>query len=545
MVVKLPAPVSPAGLPAVYPDFRLPTPALSSLAARRWLVGQFEVIFEGGVSGGPEPAGCGFHRLVRVPAREVGAEGRLVGRIFHLSDSQLADPKSPARYEWVNLFAGAPAWSELIPGYRPQEFLVAAALAAMVRTVNRADRVEEGFEVAVFTGDAIDNAQTNELDNFLAALGGGEVCIDSGSGDRSYVYADGFAEGRFWHPEPGAGADVYKRDYSFPSVEGLLAQAFAPFVSEGLGISWYFVNGNHELLVQGLSPALAELDAIALGSLKQVGPPKSLEDPLRAALDRPAELFTSGGVREVPSDPNRALVARGQIAAALQSAPGLPRGHGVSAGSEVLYYEALLSDEVVLVALDTAYAAGGSSGAIAPEQARWLLRVLASHSSAYWDESGELVEGDGTDRLIVVSGHHPLHTIGNERALAEGYCGEEWLARALLRFPNVILYLNGHTHEHRVRLLRREDGSGVYELTTGSIMDWPNQGRTIDIVRGRNRLSLVCNPLDIDVPADPANSDGLESLAAWHRLLAANAPMKPSRPMIRQVLNLPLPSWLG
>ncbi len=507
-------------------------------------MGRFEVVIEGGSPGNTVSSTRNFHRLIRLPAREIGVEGRLVGRIFHLSDSQLADCKSPARYEWVNQFAGDPAWSELIPGYRPQEFLVAAALTAMIRTINETERVREGFEVAVFTGDAIDNAQVNELSNFLAVFGGGSVCIESGDRDRSYVYADGFADGPFWHPDPGAGSDIYKREFSFPSVEGLLEQAFDAFVSEGISIPWYFVNGNHELLVQGVSPAVAELDAIAKGSLKQVGPPKSMEDPLGSALDRPAELFTSGTAREVSLDARRRLIGRRDIADALWSAPGVPQGHGVSQGSEILYYEAALSEEVVLVALDTAYASGAASGAIAPEQARWLVRVLESYSTAHWDEAGEPVAGTGIDRLIVVSGHHPLHTMNNQRALAEEYLGQDWLARTLLRFPNVILYLNGHTHQHQVKLLRRGDGSGFYELTTGSIMDWPNQGRAIDIVRSKGQLSLVCNPLDIDVPTDPDNSDGIQRLAAWHRLLAANAPVKLAQPMVRQVLNLPLPRWL-
>ena len=58
---------------------------------------------------------------------------------------------------------------------RPQEALTAHAVDAMLRTVNAVRGPVTGAapELAVTTGDAIDNAQWNEMQAFLALFDGG------------------------------------------------------------------------------------------------------------------------------------------------------------------------------------------------------------------------------------------------------------------------------------------------------------------------------------------------------------------------------------
>ena len=65
----------------------------------------------------------------------------------------------------------------------PQEALTAHAVDATLRTLNAALGPVTGMppQLAVTTGDAIDNAQWNEMQNFLALFDGGPVRPDSGA----------------------------------------------------------------------------------------------------------------------------------------------------------------------------------------------------------------------------------------------------------------------------------------------------------------------------------------------------------------------------
>jgi hypothetical protein len=97
----------------------------------------------------------------------------------------------------------------------------------------------------------------------------------------------------------------------------------------------------------------------------------------------------------------------------------------------------------------------------------------------------------------------------------------------LHRFPNVVAWLNGHTHEHRI--VPRPDPagrtSGFWEITTGSIMDWPVQGRLVELVQdGDGSLSVFCTIVDHAAPPDPTAADAAWRLASIHRELAANDP---------------------
>ena len=98
--------------------------------------------------------------------------------LSHITDLQLADVQSPARFEFFNREWADPRFRLLVPVQRPQEALTAHAVDATVRTLNRLTQGPASggeLQLAITTGDAIDNAQWNELQNFLALLDGGQV----------------------------------------------------------------------------------------------------------------------------------------------------------------------------------------------------------------------------------------------------------------------------------------------------------------------------------------------------------------------------------
>ncbi|MDQ3616404.1 MAG: hypothetical protein M3393_07260 [Actinomycetota bacterium] len=96
----------------------------------------------------------------------------------HATDLQLVDVQSPVRFECCNKHAADPRFHLLVPMHRPQEALAERAVQAIVGTLHSIDAAPAtGAELSLVltTGDAIDNAQWNELEMFLALLEGGLV----------------------------------------------------------------------------------------------------------------------------------------------------------------------------------------------------------------------------------------------------------------------------------------------------------------------------------------------------------------------------------
>jgi hypothetical protein len=99
----------------------------------------------------------------------------------------------------------------------------------------------------------------------------------------------------------------------------------------------------------------------------------------------------------------------------------------------------------------------------------------------------------------------------------------------LLRFPNVVLWVNGHTHVNKVIPHSRHPESplagGFWELNTASHTDWPQQARLVELVdNGDRTLSVFGTIIDHDAPAaaELQNLDSPAKLAALSRELGLN-----------------------
>ena len=172
---------------------------------------------------------------------------------------------------------------------RPQEALTAHAVDATIRTLGAVHGPATGLpmQLAVTTGDAIDNAQWNELQAFLALFDGGLVSPDSGGPDYEGVQAPDWPGDIFWRPDgPGAeGPDFFRREFGFPHHPGLLQRALREFSATGLSIPWLSCFGNHEALNQGVGTQT---------------PGAGRRDDRRQEADRPARgLRPRPGAREV------------------------------------------------------------------------------------------------------------------------------------------------------------------------------------------------------------------------------------------------------
>jgi len=52
----------------------------------------------------------------------------------------------------------------------------------------------------------------------------------------------------------------------------------------------------------------------------------------------------------------------------------------------------------------------------------------------------------------------------------------------LLAHENAILYVSGHTHHNRIASYVTGSGAGFWQVTTASIIDWPQQSRTLELM---------------------------------------------------------------
>ena len=466
-----------------------------------------------------------------------------------MTDLQLADVQSPTRFEFLNRYFADPRYAGLVPVQRPQEALTPHAVDATLRTVNavRGPATGQPPALAVTTGDAIDNAQWNEVQAFLALFDGGRVAPDSGGPGYAGVQALDWPDDIFWKPDGDGphGPDFFRRELGFPHHPGLLEAAMREFTAGGLAMPWLSCFGNHEALNQGVGMQTPALAAALTGGRKPMALPGGFDSD--AALElftvRP-EAFMAGPSRAVPADPGRRAVTRREFVAAHFRPGARPLGHGFTDenlrhGTAYYVHD---TPAARFIALDTNCLAGGADGCLDRQQARWLEDRLAEVHSAYQGAAGEEVRTGHDDRLVILFSHHGVDTLTNTRGWHPGPEGEPLIGAAELvallhRFPNVVLWLNGHTHTNEVRPRRDpgHPGQGFWEVTTCAVVDWPCQTRLVELADSGGQLSITCTMVDHDTPLGPRMPASMpvatiDDLAALHRELAANIPFGGEHP---------------
>jgi metallophosphoesterase (TIGR03767 family) len=464
---------------------------------------------------------------------DLQARGKALLAIGHMTDLHVTDVESPARFEFLNRFAGDPRLRELLTMQRPQEALNSHAIAGMVRAMNAIEAAPVSgspLELMVMTGDAIDNAQANELATFMALFEGGMVNPASGGPEIESVQSPGWPDDIFWKPDgSGFGPDRFRMTYGFPLVPGLLDRAMRPFESQGIRMPWIGCHGNHEELCQGVGIVGPEMARAMVAGRKPIGVPEGLDaaTALEAFVTRPHH-FMTGATVAVTADPNRRPLDAGAFVEAHFRTGSRPDGHGFTPSNRrdrTAYYVHDTST-VRLIVLDTACRAGGADGCIDRDQLAWLEERLIEVHAVYTSPTGESVRTSNANRLVVIASHHPLFTLRNAR-MAGAAQGDE-LLRLLHRFANVILCLNGHIHMNLVQPHANREGSsvGFWEVTTSSMVDWPCQGRVVEIFdAGGGRLAIACTMVDHDGPSNPGPALSPSEMAGLHRQLALNDPI--------------------
>ena len=510
--------------------------------------------------------GPGEARVVREDLAEA-RRGRAQRRrsllyVGQTTDWQLADEESPARVELTDIGANPPFPNSASGdedstegAWRPQEALGAYAIDQSIRQLNqfagespvthRGGR-RAGMDMVLMTGDQADNQQLNETEWVLRLLEGGMLDPNSGT-DPSACPPGQSPSGQTAHPALYAGVQDYD-DYheglqfydpdrplgpkysDWPAYPGLMDEAQDVFRARGLDVPTYVVFGNHDGLAQGNQRAILPFEQVGVGCIKPLVPVSDLTE-VADVLDPEylAGLAESdpSQVMFVPPDRRRRYVDKRQYKQTFLDGSQAD-GYGfrlvdqaeLEASNGVAAYYAWTHRRIRMIGIDTLCEGGvtgqSSNGNLDDPQFRWLER--------------ELERASDRDRLIVVFGHHPIRTLTCEvpdetppPCTIEGEFGHDLNAGCDLdprsseplhdgadltalfhRFPHVIAYIAGHTHENTLSHFDDTEGGpgDFWGIETASLVDWPPQNRLVELMDNCDgTLSIFGTTLDSAAPA--------------------------------------------
>ena len=416
-----------------------------------------------------------------------------------MSDVQVMDSVSPARCEWVELLGDDPRWQPLLHMHRPYEALTHWAFAAHIDKAARDPTAPCGrraYDLCLCLGDNIDNAQHNELDAFLAILAGGRARLSAVGGVHDASGAAGPGPWPYWCPD--ARVDDRWKARGYPAVPDFIERAGSALVSNGLGFPWACLPGNHDLMRQGTALPGPAIERIATGSHKALHRPAGFDpaDPQALFVEQPA-LFSAGSDRLVEALATRRALDQREWMAALTARGAV--GCGTAPHAAHSMDTVIDTEHVRIILLDTNHPAGDYQGSIGAAQLEWLDARLAE------------VDAD-PGRIAVLCSHHGSVSLTNTRGGDPQRLQADALVAVVHRHACVASWLVGHRHLHQIQSHPGPCG-GFWEISTGSVIDWPSQTRSLELIRHGNGTLEIATTL-LDHGAAPG------SLADLHHQLA-------------------------
>ncbi len=540
---------------------------------------------------------------------------------IQITDVHIIDSSSPARAAFLAQYI--PEDPILQDTFRPNEAFSLQVADAMVRKINSIKKgphtgCEIGFVISC--GDNGDGQQKNELQNYINVLDGRTVYPNTATPGKYVGVQDNTPTvnfKQFYHPDDQSNAnlvDIYKVQYGFPSYNNILNEAARPFEPTGLNYPWFTANGNHDGTKLGgyglnLYSMLELFDQIATGTIPEKGS-KLIQamDPALAArfvkalqsqdTNAVLDIVNKSVLREIPASEKRVQYTRDDFIAMHFNTdifPG-PVGHGFSEENRInstLYYGFRVSKCIDGFVLDTCNPSGNlvdasltADGSIGRKQLSWLESELIKRHTTYLDTQGHVVNTDNPNKLCILFSHHDDNTMGNiynsldavdpdpQKVDGAGFI------QFVQRFPNVILWVNGHTHRNIVTPLsvppcKQEQYSkynkcdsnsnsrsssssscnnpnssssssssennecyeyeynGFWEINTASHIDFPQQSRIIEVANNMDgTLSIFGTLIDHLSPPDVdhhGNCYTITEMASISRELSYNDPFNDPR----------------
>lgn len=350
-----------------------------------------------------------------------GAAPRRLARFAHMPDLQLADDEAVTRVVLID----APGISS--SASRPQDTYGCHLVNAMVRTLN-AVHAEDELDFVLLGGDNIDNAQANELEWLLQLLGGGgEIECDSGADND---------------PVEGPGNDP--KD---------------PFMSVGLDVPYYWVMGNHDMLIQGNFHVTDAWKETSVGGY---------------AATRTRDWSQPGGptATSVPADPDRLALNPSEVIERVLDDNG---GHGLSedevTAGRAFYTFDVPGTPIRFVIIDTTAQTSGADGLLTDAD---RTRLVAALDQAVVDEKWVMLASHHAAGSLTSTGG-AFGTVDDPNALTTVEFTD-----IVTSYDNVLFSFVGHSHRHRISELSG-NGRAVVEVMTAAVADFPHQSRIVEI----------------------------------------------------------------
>jgi metallophosphoesterase (TIGR03767 family) len=550
--------------------------------------------FRSGSPLGDLVAGPGERTVVRKnlakPKKARRKKRRTISFFGTMTDPQIMDEMSPARSELID-----PSGSPFESAWRPHEFGALQNYDQLVRNMNanRTSPFRQGngkrskMRFVLNTGDMADSAQYNEVLWYIQVLEGGAVdpftgkpigpgnpCdqanegqkkqLDAAVAAREFTGVQDYSDWRgepadryddFWDPNeaPPSASSPYAQ---WPRYPGLMDRVQRAFTAQGLKTPWYTARGNHDVIWQGTFRAPGALSFLTTSCIKPFPNDKFEGDAYggdnapKIAQDLQDPNFLNTQIAEarlVPPDPDRRFLYAGEYQK-LHAGGDNSHGFGFVSKTEkskskgAAAYYAFTRNGIRFIAIDTNAEGGSASGNVDDPQYRWIER--------------ELRAAKRKNLLVVTYSHQPLRsqtaTVTDEDApacdsptasqcdldprkstpLHLGLKGPKSIRNLLLKYPNVIAYVVGHIHENKIWARKAKGGrSGFWEIATASEIDWPQQGRLLELMNNRDgTLSIFGTMVDTAAPtaapAPGADAAGFTDLmiSSLTRKIAANDP---------------------
>jgi metallophosphoesterase (TIGR03768 family) len=417
---------------------------------------------------------------------------------FTMSDIHLSDKETPAQGIYAGYKGGNPS------AYSVQMLTTTQVLDAAVQTVNALHQ-QKPFDFGMFLGDAINSNQYNELRWYIDVLDGKTINPDSGAKDD---------------PIPGILND-YQDKYKAAGLNTT--------------IRWYQTLGNHDQFWMGSYPSNNYLKKTVTGDYilnvenVSVDPTASfgVNGLYLGSIDgrtQYGDIIGAGPAKDfaeppkVPaSDPDRRYLSTEEWLGEFFTTSTSPKGHGfnltdASSGFACYSFEPRSDIPLKVIVLDdtrhdTDPVVGNYAYAsLDNKRYNWLV--------------GELESGQVEGKLMIIAAHIPIRNEppgSSNLWSSDSPVSEQTLIARLHTYPNLLLWMSGHTHENTVTSMPSTDPAhpelGFWEVETASLRDFPQQFRTFDIVlNSDNTVSIFTTDVD------PAVRNG--SLAGMSRSYA-------------------------
>jgi len=395
---------------------------------------------------------------------------------FSMSDIHITDIQSPAQ---VLYFGKTPEQNS--SAYSPQIPYSTQVLDGAVRKVNSisASSPENKMTFGLMLGDAINNAQQNELSLYLKVLLGGKVNPNT------------------------APKTTYKTDY------------MKPFVAQGLKIPWYQVLGNHdhfwsgvynanENLTQALPSDTVMLSANVLSSKELFdkavyGGVIKVSDPYgKIVKDGPTNGKDASSHKIIPNAERKFLDAEA-------FATMFPEGHGIKPSSEkdpvgCYTFEPKSNLPLRVIVLDDT----AKQDTVFLDNQNGTSRTTAANTSLSsinfkWLQD-KLAQADVDKKLIIIAAHIPTGMNGRLWSPTSEITEKQFISE-LNSHPNVLMLMAGHRHSNTVIPYKSPDASkpelGFWQVETPSLRDFPQQFRIYKLQYNSNgTISIIITDVD-------------------------------------------------